>query len=104
MNEITKHNRDHNNMVGPVLRAGELADAAVEALEIDNPDQKFLIEDKIAYVRCATEGECIITRKTMEDILARPFTMQELETVLGSFAGQIEATQDQMRFYYNKRV
>ena len=89
-----------NNRVGPVLRAGDLADAAIQALEEDNPEREFEVEDKVAYLRVQTEQECRINRQTMEEILGRPFRMQELETVLGSFSGQIEATEDFIRFYF----
>lgn len=92
------------NNVGPIFRSGELADAAIQALEIDNPEKEFEIDDEVAYVRVATESECIIQRETMEEILGREFDMQELEIVLASFAGQIEADQDHMRFYYERRT
>jgi len=89
-----------DNRVGPVFRPGELADAAIEALEADNPDRKFHIEDRVGYIRIETDNECLIRRETMEEVLGRPFEMQELETILGSFAGRIQAEQDFMRFYF----
>ncbi|MFC7049975.1 MmoB/DmpM family protein [Emcibacter nanhaiensis] len=94
-----KHNR-----VGPIFRAGELASAAVDALEEDNPDKKFNVEDRSAYVRVETDHECVIRRKTMEEILGRPFDMQELEVVLASFSGQIEAEQEYIRFYFATKM
>lgn len=97
--DASRHNR-----VGPIFRAGELAGAAIEALEEDNPDREFTVDDRVAYVRVETESECIIRRETMESILGRPFEMQELETVLGSFSGQIESTQDFIRFYFTKTL
>ncbi len=85
--------------VGPVFRPGDLADAAVEALEEDNPGKEFHVEDRGGYVRVETDEECFIKRGTMADILGRPFQMQELETILSSFTGRIEADEDYMRFY-----
>lgn len=93
-----------HNMVGPILRAGELADAVIDALEEDNPDSEFTVDDRVAYIRIATENECILRRATMEEMLGRPFQMQELEVALGSFSGQIEADQEYMRFYFNKKL
>jgi toluene monooxygenase system protein D len=98
-NDGTRHNR-----VGPIFRGGELAAAAIAALEEDNPGRSFVIEDRAAYVRVETDNQCIIRRQTMESILGRSFSMQELETVLGSFSGQIESTQDYMRFYFEKSL
>lgn len=92
------------NTVGPVLSAGEIADAAVEAIYQDNPDQDISIEDHTAYLRVETQDECVIRRKTLEACLGRPFQMQELETVLSSFAGQIETSSEYMRFYLDKKL
>lgn len=99
MNDRAMHNK-----VGPVLRSGEIADAAIEAVYEDNPDKEVHVEDRTAYVRVELEGECIIRRETMEHMLGRPFQMRELETVLGSFAGQIETTTDHVRFFYTKAL
>ncbi len=94
-----KHNR-----VGPILRPGELATIAIDALEEDNPGKEFIIDDGKAYIRVETDHECVIRRKTMEDMLGRPFEMQELEVILGSFSGQIEATQEYIRFYFDIKI
>ncbi len=93
-----------HNRVGPIFRTGELAGVAIQALEEDNPGRTFHVDDRAAYVRVATDHECIIRRETMEAILGRPFEMQELETVLGSFSGQIESTQEYIRFYFQKTL
>lgn len=95
---------ERKNAVGPVLRAGEMADAVLQALEEDNPGKQFVVEDHLAYVRIETEGECIVRRETLERALGRPFQMPELEVNLTSFAGRIETTDDHMRFYLAKRL
>ncbi len=96
--------RSGNNKVGPVLSAGEIADAAIEAIYEDNPDKDVRVENHHAYIRVETDNECLIRRETMEAILGRPFHMQELETVLSSFAGQIETSAHYMRFYLTKNL
>jgi len=93
-----------NNRVGPVMRAGDVAQAAVEAAEMDNPNKEILVEDKIAYVRISTENELVITQESMSECLGRSFKMNEMEINLASFAGQIEATSKQMRFYFDLTV
>ncbi len=92
------------NSVGPVLRAGEVADAVVEAMKLDNPDKEFVVENRIAYVRVETEGECFIRQETLSDTLGRPITMPEVEVNLTSFAGRIETTDTYMRFYLEKTL
>jgi toluene monooxygenase system protein D len=96
--------RKTHNKVGPVVRAGEIADAVIESAHQDNPDKTVHVEDRTAYVRIELDGECIIRRETMEEMLGRPFQMRELETVLGSFAGQIETSSDHVRFFYSKKL
>lgn len=95
---------ERTNSVGPVLRAGEVADAVVEALEEDNPGKTFVIEDRVAYVRAETEGECIVRADTVARLLGRPFRIAELEVNLSSFSGRIETTDDTMRFYFDKTL
>ena len=90
------------NSVGPVLRAGEVADAVVEAIQEDNPDKEFVIEDRVAYIRIETEGECVIRQETLSNALGRPITMPEVEVNLTSFAGRIETTDTEMRFYLKR--
>lgn len=94
----------HNNLVGPVMRAGELADAIIEAARIDNPGKEVFVEDKRAYIRIHTEHEMVLRQSTIEEELGRPFKMNDLEVDLSSFAGQIEGKDDSVRFYFEKRM
>ena len=93
-----------NNRVGPIMRSGEIADAVIEAVEIDNPGKEVHVDDMNAYLRIATDGEMILTRDTIESCLGRPFRMQELEINLSSFAGKIESGTERFRFYLDKTL
>jgi len=93
-----------NNRVGPVLRQGALAKAVAEAAEVDNPDRIITVDDKIAYVRISTDGEMILRRTTIEEMLGKSFQMYELEVELSSFAGRIENGSEQIRFYFEKTL
>ncbi len=103
---VTEQTKNHemNNRVGPIIRGGEVAEAAIEAAEIDNQGREVYIDDKKAYVRISTDQEFILKRETMEEMLGRPFEMRELEINLSSFAGLIEMGQEQARFYLNKTI
>ena len=94
----------NNNMVGPILRAGDVAIAVGDAAEIDNPGKEIKIDDKVAYIRIGAEDELILRKDTIEECLGRPFRMQELEVNLSSFAGKIDMGSDQVRFYFNKHL
>ena len=92
------------NLVGPVMRQGQLAKAVAEAAEIDNPEKTIICDDKVAYLRIQTVGEMVIQRRTIEEVLGRPFQMAELEVDLSSFAGQIDMNPDRVRFYFKKVI
>ncbi|WP_290703944.1 toluene-4-monooxygenase system effector TmoD [Amphritea sp.] len=94
----------HNNNVGPIIRSGDMVEAVIETAEIDNPGKEIRVADKGAYVRIEANDELILTHKTLEEQLGRPFNMQELEINLASFAGQIMADEDQVRFYFEKSL
>jgi len=92
------------NKVGPVLNGGDVAQAAIEVAEWDNPGKEITVDDKGAYVRISAEQELILTRQSMEEALGREFQMREIEIHLGSMAGQIEVTPEQIRFYFEKTL
>ena len=92
------------NLVGPIVQAGEIAEAVIEAVKEDNPGRTVVVQERASYVRIGVDGECTIRRKTMEQKLGRPFRMQELEVGMSSFAGQIETTTDHMRFYFERKL
>lgn len=94
----------HNNMVGPVMRAGDLAMAVIEAARIDNPGKEIFVDDKRAYIRIHAEQEMILRQATIEEELGRPFRMNDLEVDLSSFAGQIESQEGAVRFYFDKKM
>jgi toluene monooxygenase system protein D len=93
-----------NNLVGPIVRAGDVAQAVVEAAEVDNPSKEIRVEDRLAYLRIQTEGRMVLKRKTIEEMLGRPFRMSEFEINLSSFAGQIEMGDDEVHFYLNIKI
>lgn len=101
MSELDKA---HNNMVGPIMRQGALAQAVFEAAEVDNPGKEILLEDKIAYLRIQTEDEMILRQETIQEMLGRPFKLNQLEVDMASFAGQIETKADHVRFYFSKHL
>ena len=94
----------HRNLVGPILRQGDVAVAVAEAAVADNPGKEVGVDDKIAYVRVQTDDEMVIRRSTIEEMLGRPFVMRDLEVNLSSFAGRIESGPEQVRFYFEKHL
>jgi toluene monooxygenase system protein D len=97
---MATHAVEGERMVGPVLRTGEVTDALIEAIKLDNPDRPVEVIDRGGYIRVAVPGRCIIRRQTVEAVLGREFRMPgELEVNLSSFAGQIQTGSDEVVWY-----
>jgi toluene monooxygenase system protein D len=90
--------------VGPVVQAGELADAVAEAIRIDNEGKRVDVRSRGSYVRIEVDGgECVIRRQTIEEQLGRPFRMRDLEVSMPSFVGRIETGTEQFRFWLGQQ-
>ncbi len=87
-------------MAGPVLRAGEVTDALIEALQEDNPGKQLQVRDASGYVRVEGPGGLTLNRRTVEDVLGRSFSMQEIEIHMTGFSGKIEMTADMIRWFF----
>jgi toluene monooxygenase system protein D len=93
-----------NNRVGPVIRACDISRAVIDAAQEDNPDRAIVVDDRLAYIRIHTDHELVLRRATLEQALGRPFQMAELELNLATFAGRIETSQEQVRFFLEKTL
>lgn len=102
--EIQRGGVNGANMAGPVLRGGDIAVAAIEAIREDNPDKEIVVEDHGTYVRIEAVDGLVIRRKTVEEILGRPFNLQELQGNLSSFSGQIDTKDDYIRWYFKLKT
>ena len=99
MTAVSEPTSPSKNLVGPVMQAGEIADAVAAAVREDNPGKEVTVNDRGSYVRIEVDTECVIRRETLEAELGRPFRMAELEVNMPSFVGQIETASDHIRFY-----
>jgi nucleoside-diphosphate-sugar epimerase len=80
--------------VGPVLEAGAVGRALVEALRADNPD--VVVVDREAYLRVLAPGRCRLTRAAIESALGRAFRLPgDLELVMPSFKGALTVNSDE---------
>lgn len=88
------------DLAGPVLRGGEIANAALEAIREDNPEKEIVVADHGTYMRIEAQGGLVLRRKTLEDILGRNVSLQEVQGNLSSFSGQIDTGDAEMRWYF----
>jgi toluene monooxygenase system protein D len=94
----------HVKMVGPVVRGldGNLADAVITAIEIDNPDVDVDVDDQGGYIRISTPQRCVLTRASLEDALGRSFALHQLEPSLAGFAGRMTVSDDEVVWYLER--
>lgn len=95
----------HTKMVGPVVRGldANLAEAVIDAIEVDNPDVDVLVDDQGGYIRIGTPHTCRLTRSSLEDALGRTFRLHELEPQLAGFAGRMKLTDDEVVWFLERQ-
>lgn len=91
---------DEVRTAGPVLRSSEMAQMIVDALREDNPGTELIVADHSGYIRVEGAGGLVLRRATVEQVLGRPFRMQELELIMTGFSGKIETTTEEVRWYF----
>jgi MmoB/DmpM family len=97
----TENQEIGDNMVGPVMRSGSLAEAVIDAVTDDNPEQHVHVFDRGDYVRIHTERNCRLTKASIEKHLGRSFELALLEAEMPSFKGRMESSTGEMRWFYN---
>ena len=65
---------DAGNLVGPVMRAGEIADAVLEAIQEESEGREVITEAHASYVRIKVADECFVRFETVGDVLGRTVT------------------------------
>lgn len=90
---------DHD-LVGPVIRSGNLAEAVIDAVEADNPDQDVLVLDRDDYIRIHTTKRCRLTKASIEKFLGRSYELAALEIDMPSFKGRLRSRTDEYVWFY----
>jgi hypothetical protein len=91
------------NLVGPVIRAGTLAEAVIDAVEEDNPGQDVLVLDRDDYVRIHTLGRCRLTRSSLRKHLGGNYELAALEIDMPAFKGRLKTRTDEYLWFYEQQ-
>jgi toluene monooxygenase system protein D len=86
--------------VGPVMRSGDLAEAVIDAVADDNPDRDVFVTDRGDYVHIHTLHDCRLTRASLERSLGRSYDLAMLEIEMPSFAGRMQTSDREYRWYF----
>ena len=85
---------DRAEWVGPVLEAGDLADAIIAAIRERHAEVE--VEDHESYLRILVRSRCVLSRPSVERQLGRPFRLPgDLEQVMPSFKGRLTMSGDE---------
>ena len=86
--------------VGPIMRVGEIAEAVIDAVELDNPDRDVFVTDRGDYLHIHTLNDCRLTKASLERSLGRAFDLALLEIEMPSFAGRMQTSDREYRWYF----
>lgn len=67
----------------------------VEAIVADNPNA--IVNEQPAMVKVDVPDEMVIRRSTVEELMGRPFDLQELHVNLITLTGHIDETDDEFK-------
>jgi toluene monooxygenase system protein D len=98
--EMDSDTETAQDLVGPVIRAGNLAEAVIDAVAADNPGQDVLVLDRDDYVRIHTAGQCRLTLASLERSLGHSYQLAALEIDMPAFKGRLKTRTDEYLWYY----
>ena len=81
------------------LQTNEETRQIVEAIVQDNPD--CTVNEQPAMVKIDAEGKLVVRRETIEELIGRPYDLQELQVNLITISGNLDQTDDEMILYWN---
>ncbi len=80
------------------MHKGEVGEAVLEAIRLDNEDREVTVEDHESYYRIRVPGECVVNMATVSEMLGAEVTMSIVEQSMPSFEGFIRSTTEQITF------
>ena len=72
----------------------------IEAVLADNPHA--VLNEQPAMVKIDAEGQLVIRRESIEELIGRPFNLQELHLNLISLSGNIDETDDELTLSWTR--
>ena len=91
-------NTADSRFVGPVMKAGEIGEAVIEAIQEDNEGRTIEIEEHESYYRVKVQGECVVRFETVSEMLGRDVLLSDIESSMPAFEGFIRTDSEQMKF------
>ncbi|HOB46579.1 MAG TPA: MmoB/DmpM family protein [Zoogloea sp.] len=81
------------------LQTNEDTRQIIEAIVQDNPHA--VVNEQPAMVKIDADGKLVVRRETIEELIGRPYDLQELQVNLITMSGNLDQTDDEMTLYWN---
>ena len=89
------------DLVGPVIRAGDLAEAVIDAVAADNPGRDVLVLDRDdATSASIPPGSAGSPWPAWNAALGHPYQLAALEIDMPSFKGRLKTRTDEYLWFY----
>jgi MmoB/DmpM family len=100
---MTARTLEEISQVGPVLTAGTVGEAIVEAITSLNPNA--VVVDRGSYIRVLCPHQCVLTAQAVSDALGEEFHFPgDLEQGMPSFRGELTIDDTQAIWEYHGRT
>ena len=81
------------------LQTNEDTRQVIEALLQDNPSA--VVDEQPAMVKINAEDRLVVHRETIEELIGRPYDLQEMQVHRITMSGNLDQTDDEMTLFWN---
>ena len=81
------------------LQTNEDTRQIIEAIVQDNPHA--VVNEQPAMVKIDAEGKLVVRRETIEELIGRPYDLQEMQIHMITMSGNLDQTDDEMTLFWN---
>ena len=81
------------------LQTNEDTRQIVDAILHDNPHA--VANEQPAMVKIDAEGKLVVRRETIEELIGRPYDLQEMQIHMITMSGNLDQTDDEMTLFWN---
>ena len=71
----------------------------VESILADNPGA--VLDEQPAMVKINAEDRLVVRRETIEELIGRPYDLQEMQVHMITMSGNLDQTDDEMTLFWN---
>ena len=81
------------------LQTNEDTRQIVDAILQDNPSA--VANEQPAMVKIDAENKLVVRRETIEELIGRPYDLQEMQIHMITMSGNLDQTDDEMTLFWN---